>query len=1271
MIDKKKILKDIHHVISESVKDTVPTELNAGLNMKGILDEMKSKNKGNASFVSFLEPYITRIASGEPEEMLAESFLSGMKIYADNFTELQKPYDMLKKKISESADNIFLVNMYENISEGFKPEIKPLLLKYAYGKNFGNKIALLAELEKYTDFDNNIAALYEHVMNVKPGEQPDMKICSSENLNESKKVQNGGKEIDIKNTMGRIEAILDEDTKETEAKSTDFHSIDNGIGLRKAVNEVMSSPFTSNELKGKLREYDNAMDAGCREEMLYESFISLLDSVSKENAKAGEVSRNISESVKKNQTSIILTRCLEEMNQNDSYYYIVPLIESNVTAYQTEPTAVNRNILINQLYTFEGCPYVSRIITAVNNDNARAYGPLLGESAQDSLSKSNFITESIYSPVEYIKENECVFSADGNYYVKKGDNISRLSKTAIPSLSENFVILSRLVNQPQITINEDNSITYMPKDGKKIEIRNTTSGNAAVFIGENMETPETLKDKNSMFIKYNDFDPLKFETACFLAENFDKIGKIDFGVRISPLNEHDNYADIFHVKNGDIFIETGNLNEDSHVFYRNVKPLQANSIINEYFKQDISGLFKDMAPDRNNVKSGFKKINESYKNRIDKLLETKQKFTDTLPELNETDAKEVLKTIRNIDHDISESRKNWLKFQVKAEYITEGKKDKADELKKQAEAENDGSEDLFDGSEDNFNELDFDGSENEFNGSENDFENEDFTSSDGDILTQPIDDGSEEDFDTDPFKKETAAENPDDMSDTMDYYADDNTGNGSESDFMGDDSQDDPFNKDEYNDQNGENTDDAQKPETPADKVLGPSADDSSNPEDKQDTVPDNVLYDYPNFKIVKIDFDQNVRTGEKKSSGNAIVVIPWIDDEGNKTSRTNSIDFYITTINGEKSVILNTEGMSVEMYKALTDAIEKSSDFSESEPSDPDSVPGSTRSAESEKKVVPNPEDTVENKTEFTPSDTDTEDKPAEGTDPKDNEDVPEVKDDIFDAGSEDVTNITMQDDIAPHGLEFPEYSDGDTDIEAKAPQNSDPDAIPENKTPIMDIKATYESRNGKKFTVSKDLNKSVKPSDNSITESELDIFGDVAEPGSVDEGDENTEESDNYPDDDSDNEKEIIDVRKDFDPISLIGAALKDYDEDGDIEINDYNIDGKDISTIGMNIGGKDLTFIDADSHIYVMDTSEFDRMDSMDDIQSFIDDYDGEDVPDDDIDKIGALLTDTIRKYSGDDWSFEEIPDEDETNILKSDGGKEEPPIEEDVKVRLKKK
>lgn len=1262
MIKKHTVLNDLHQIISEKLH-TGEKDFNSGLGLKETIDSLLETYNNNKTLVNFLNPYKERLKTTR-EELLVEDFINNFKIYADNFPELSEPYNKIRLKLNENIDNVRITQLFENISDtALKNNLKEDVLNYAYDKSFENKINLLQKLNEASPFDPGAGTMYNYIYPILPKSHPDMVMSGSNTLNENQKINPGN--IDENKIFEGVDNYINKRIKETKDNKlaenfSGYKNIDNNIKLYDTLKKLYASKFADNNLNAILEKYNTALNQGYSEEMLYDNFINeMKTNFTYINDVNEEVSQMI-DRTKDKTSNIGLTKLMEIMSSNGEYYYIVPLIEENVVSFEKNPSADNKNILISQLRTFDACPMIREMISIIESGYNSIDNYTVNESDYKKLVKNNIHIENVYSPVQYINENECIFNVDGTYFVKRGNSIAKLSQNSFSNLSEQFIKLTNFINSPCVSINEDNTITFIPNNEKPIIIKPNTKGGAIADINGNIETSESMKNSSVMFMKYNNFDKECYDTASFLTENFNKIAKLDFINKIS-LNE--NEVLLFKLKNN-MFIQTNNISE-GRIFYRNVKPIQASNIINEIFGVNISNLFDSLIPAKNKIENELLEIKNSYETRLSKLNERKTNLLNSMQYASEDDMIAIKKAMKNIDKDILESNKEYLKFQKNVKNLNEGKKTNNDKVSENEDepTEDTGGEDNADEvsadtmNEDGSDEDDLFGSDEDKFFSEDDFtgsdENEEYTSSDGDILTEPIEnDGSDDDFEIDPFNNKTNLENevPDDSYNTQnaDDFQKDETG------LETTDKEDDPFNPED----NEEDTD-----------QISNTEDNEPDGENKADAEKDANCF-YPDFKIVKIDFDENVFSGTIRPTGKVIVVIPWIDAEGNVESKTRSIDFYLKMINGEKGVVFDTEGMSIELYTAIRNYIINSENFKNFSKEDINS---------NKEKPSSNSENTLQDNIETSPDDTegdDIETPESTETEPEDNaggettdisSGVETDNDDVFDSGSDEVTTITMHDNIAPHGIEFPAYKDGDTEIEQKAPQKNDIDTIPESK--ILDIKATYEN-NGKEFNSSmineSKKNANPKKDEAGVSDAELNLFGDINE--SFDDEKFSDEE------DDGSSEDELIDTRKNVDPIALAKDILLAYDKDTFPEINDYDVDGEDVSSIDFVLGSSPFTAFTYKDKFYIADREDFNNLNSKEDFDDFTTEN-SEDVSETENPKdVEDEIVNFIKKITGDDFDIQEIPDDEEKKELKDPENIEDEKTEdmdENARVHLKKK
>ena len=1240
MAKKSEILNEIHNRINESI--TGGSAVSKDFGLKKVINECLSV--GAPEVIHILQQADSALSEGVEEKLLIRPLLEGLSRYESLFDVLKKNCDSMRLTINENLDDINLAELYESIeNDSIKNFIGSIYKDYCNNKNLDNRAKLVSVLESVSAYDKNAGKLMAYVKDgvIKNDNVTYLNPFVNESVNESKVIDYNGQKFvqdedgrlhavnatDIKKIYENVDEYINQRIEESKAEkelqeSKTYRTVDNGIHLYEHVRKLQQKYPENVKLQEILSEYASALQAGCREEMLYETFCARMKGGFDYLDAVEESVGLIQAEVAKNKPCIDLVKMLEMMS-NTKWSYLVPIIESVVCDYMENPNLQTKNILLNHVRMYEFCPYIVDMILAVNNDTNNCVGNTLPESLGtkdvNKLITQHAHTESVFSPVQYVKENECIFNVSNQFFVRKGQNITKLSKDAIKNLSENFVALSILVNDPHVEINEAENKIYYYTAEKMFEI-----SESLVKIDDKFYNLDELKNLSEMRIKYPEMEDVSILTAAFLLENFQNIAKIDFVTRIA-MNENNNKTlDLFRIKNNIFVYSHDNVNEE-HTYYRNVTALQLKNIINEHFGMKVSNLFEDLMPNQDKIVNELNELRHEHENKISSLLEMRQEF-QTLYENaeSENDRKELESKVNELDVLIKEAKDDYKKFQKKADEIENGKdsdndsapvlneakpKNKKKKSNKKIEEDEDedfefeekpeDADDEEDGSDFNYEFDEEDGSDFDYEFDEEDgseyIDDDEFTTSDGDDMTQSIE--GTESFETDPFDEEdgsdydfSANNSQDDDYNIEDETGVDEFGQPLEDVDIEDDSvigaEEDPYgagdNVPEDTDVDLENGDNGVE-----DAVTG-------EPETRTEDTADDADLDYANFKIVKVDFDINVRTGEKRSTGKVIVVVPWIDEVGNKTSETKTVPFYVTDIKGEKGVVLNSTGMSVEMYNAIVSAIKGSSDFEETDAENQD-----TQDSE----VEPTPVDDMK---DFSPMEDDEFGEP-------------------FDSGSDETTVLTVDDGIEPKGIQIPTYSEGDTDIEVPADNVN----FSGNDSPVIDIIGE---------TAKYDAKKQMEESFNHLFENE----------------------DENEPDfEENNSDVKLVTAEQQTDPIAVIEDVLRTFeneiseDEENDIdvevgEIEDYDIDGTDVSSIKATIGENEYAFFSLDDKVYSCLAEDFDNYsEEIDTLREFVESED-ENLAVcecDDTQAVVDLVTDVISIETGEEFAYDIEGGEDE--------------------------
>lgn len=472
--------------------------------------------------------------------------------------------------------------------------------------------------------------------------------------------------IDKDKMMRQVSAMIDEAVAAD--KPAPKPVIGNRIGLRNFVTRVMSAAGRNASLRALCESYIDAIDAGQADELLYESFISNASNYSYLNAVDTELSA-LNERIKKYKQDIDLTKILRLMEQTTSYY-IVPLIEESVAAYVNDKTPANRVMLRSALTAFQGDPYVKEINNILNLDNSIPNNVYLGESfdAANSAAKA----ETVCSPVQYIKENESVFNVRGNYYVRKGNTVSKLPKSDISSLPADFRALCEAVNSPMVSFDMNKLCAEVSDAAGYVTI--TTDGK--VFADGKILTESEWNAARDASYMMNEGRDAFWRTAQIIKDNIaDNIAVLDF-VKHVGLNESGagRSVDVFRLKDN-IYVTTVDESMGKTTFYRNVNPLQAKNLINNHMNLNISALFEDVLPNQDKIKKEVDDTCKEYESYIQELTEKK----DTLCAMKESDGDdggELAEAIKLVEDEIEKVKNDYKDYQDSVKDVTGEPSDK-------------------------------------------------------------------------------------------------------------------------------------------------------------------------------------------------------------------------------------------------------------------------------------------------------------------------------------------------------------------------------------------------------------------------------------------------------------------------------------------------------------------------------------------------------------------------------------------------------------------
>lgn len=1130
-ITKNEFLNNIDNIINEGM-NTNPHEYDGTqlFNIHKYITDLIVEGQKNPGLMSYLIDYDNALKSGKKDFLLFESFGRGLARYAKGNKAVKDVITAMNETLNKYGNELQSYLIIEGINDPYANKvIKDAYNTYIAEPTRDTKDNLLEALDVLFKQDERTASklhvlISENAANNIPFF--DTYLNESEFIDLDKQINKSIEDEKIKKVQENIQnyakQVFEEAEKEAQElkESMTFSNIinSNGIDLKGAIKKIVKTDAAKNEkLLTIVNEYAGALTQGAYEERLYETFIHNLKKFDY-LVPVEEAITYVQENVKGKQLQIFITKTLEEMADSSSYF-IIPLIEESCARFVKEPNSTNRVQLRQALSSFASNPYVFKIIEAIELDDSKGNNTL-SEQAIDvkdkiKLIRQNATISNLYSPVQYIKENESVFNIRGQYYVKKGNNISKIDESYVNNLSQKFVELCNLVNDPSVVINED--VITLSENGLIAEIHEGYAD-----INGIRESQQTLRDLTGMQIKYQDSDANFFIKCSCLLENFNNIADINFAKHVS-LNEnaHINF-DLFNL--GDhIFINAVNEDIGHSTFYRDVNPIQCKNIINNHMGINVASLFENLIPSQEKIIMKLNETQNEYQTNIDKLEETIAKAKDALKTCTTDEGKKKLeKAIKSADEKLSNLKKEYKEWQKDVKKVT-GEPTEDEDIDDDDEASDDGGtreettdepltdkevkdeevkdelstpitsdNTVEDGNTEDEEVSNTDDFDDDFTVTDDEFasylgdETTDEISSDNDddstVGTESTEDSDETETsdDDDNFDFNTATE---DTEDEYDFNAD------ADIDIMQtrlDDDQDDTVEDDtvETNVIDTENSYEI-NPDESTDIFLGDddtTVEDDITPEVNTTDIEETVTVDRDAYTIADVLWNENFKTGEKYKSGTVSIVVPMISGDGRLYTDNKTYEFYLGTDN---KPIIDNEEMTVDLYKAIMDAIVNSpsyAEFKETGIDDPEHVENNNNDDTcvngDDCKTITNDEVTpilIEPTTDNTSDDTD--DTFVYTDDIEDNTvdtDVTDDSEDVIDFGhifditdSDDEFSVTLNNDSddvessdetpadteveitteeEPNTEEFtiPTYTDGETEYEFPA-ANVDDTEIPE----------------------------------------------------------------------------------------------------------------------------------------------------------------------------------------------------------------------------------
>lgn len=415
------------------------------------------------------------------------------------------------------------------------------------------------------------------------------------------------------------------------------------IGVRDAINSLHESEGKHNPLLADVLDTYEGRLATTPEVLLYEEFIGSM----KNFVWMPSVERSIkaiNENVTTYGNDVSISKILEEMKLTRSNY-LVPLIEDVVNDYLNNKTEETKHILKETLVKFSYDEYVRSIINIAMQDSV---------SLQLEYASANADIETVYSPLKYLGENEVMFNIKGTYYVKKGNNVNRIKNADVQNIDPKFRSVCEAVNHPYVEISKKDIKVYLGKDKAVINEDSITLNDHKMNINEFKAFDETAAFRSNNAI---------YELANVLSENFDEIAEVDFVKRVCLKENAEHAADVFKLREN-ICITTYDPVNNKVTFYRNINPIQAEKIMMEHMRFDVSSTFKDILPNKDKI---LNQINETKQSYIDYINELGSKITDLQ---SQGTSKTITMAVEAINEELSEVKNEYKDYVNNVEKYT-------------------------------------------------------------------------------------------------------------------------------------------------------------------------------------------------------------------------------------------------------------------------------------------------------------------------------------------------------------------------------------------------------------------------------------------------------------------------------------------------------------------------------------------------------------------------------------------------------------------------
>jgi hypothetical protein len=377
---------------------------------------------------------------------------------------------------------------------------------------------------------------------------------------------------------------------------------------------------------------------------------------------------------KKFKEDINIHKVLHE-SKNSKSNFILSSIEPLIVEYLNNRTATNRTTLLEKLGNFTYDVNLKNLYNVI----------LESEKSFQLKADSNDVTVSrVYSPV-IINEATEIFAIRGKVFIKEGGDIRPLSESEVTQLPSNFVELSAILSQPNISVSE-NCITVYNRNQKAV-INENQNNEVVININEKMVSMDEFRQvylKSGIF-NSNDLETIKIVQK--IVENWHTIFEMDYVKTITPNFASNRKMDIFKLGH-EIFVNREDSLMQENIFYPKCNATQAKHMVKEFTSYDLGNTFTEMLSEESKYIKMFEERKSQLSSVINKLQSKKNQLLDIqdqdLKESNEVkDLIAILEDeITKVKEEYSVVNREYKKFIQVQESVSTG--DMVEYLKKKA-----------------------------------------------------------------------------------------------------------------------------------------------------------------------------------------------------------------------------------------------------------------------------------------------------------------------------------------------------------------------------------------------------------------------------------------------------------------------------------------------------------------------------------------------------------------------------------------------------------